>query len=409
MKIAVIGGGASGLCCAIAAADKAHREKINADITIYEAKDRVGKKILATGNGRCNMLNMHEIFPYFGDREFASVALKKHDAESNLSFFAEIGLYTRTDEEGRVYPLSNQASSVLDVLRFECVRLGVKIITDIEIKNINAKKGGFVLNNKIFADKLVLACGSAAGVKGFGGYELLKSLDHTVTKVAPSLTKLIVNNNTYIKQLKGVRQKAELKLIIDRKIIATEKGEVLFADYGLSGIAAMQLSAYVTRHFIKSKKLPTVALDLVPDMDEEFLKNAVIKICRHSKNGKAENILTGFMPKKIGEALLKQCGISLNAQCSDLSVKDIEKLVYTAKNWCFEISGVKDFSEAQVAAGGALCSEFSSQTLESKKHKGLYCCGEILDVDGLCGGYNLHWAWSSGRLCGESVVTGDNI
>lgn len=404
MKIAIIGGGASGLSCAIEAAEKAKRLKKPVEITVYESKDRVGKKILATGNGRCNMLNMNDKVCYFGDSDFAKAVTEKYSVKSNLQFFRRMGLYTRADEEGRVYPLSNQASGVLDILRFECERLGVKFVVDSEIRTIETKNDGFVLNKNHFANKVVLACGSAAGVKNFNGYSLLKNLGHTVTKINPSLTKLVVKDNTLLKPLKGVRQKATLKLFINGQFVTEEKGEVLFADYGLSGIAAMQLSAYIARHFIKNKTAPLVKIDLVPDFEKDALQKAVSEICNHNPEGKAENIFTGFMPKKIGEALLKECKIPFGKSCSLLSKKDIEALVTAAKGLSFEIISLKDFSEAQVVAGGALCSEFKKETLESKKQKNLFCCGELLDVDGLCGGYNLGWAWSSGRLCGNSLI-----
>ena len=406
MKIAIIGGGASGLSCAIEGAQTALRKGIKAEITIFEAKDRVGKKILATGNGRCNMMNIHDDVPYFGDNNFAKTVLKKFSVKSNLRFFSEMGLYTRSDEEGRIYPLSNQATGVLDALRFECARLKVKTVTDSEIIKIEKKGSKFLLNGEILFDKVVFACGSCAQVKNFSGYELIQSLGHTVTKINPSLTKLTVKNPQKLKALKGVRQKVELKLAYNRKLIAEEKGEILFADYGLSGIAVMQLSAYVARMDMK-RELPVVSVDLVPDFDKNSLLKELERLISRNRNGTADNLLTGFMPKKIGEAVLKDCGISVGTTFDKLQRKDLIKITETAKSWCFEINGTKDFSDGQVVSGGVKCSEFSNETLESKKHKGLYCCGELLDIDGLCGGYNLGWAWSSGRLCGKSMITGE--
>lgn len=407
MKIAIVGGGASGLACAIEAAKTAKEKAVEAEITVYEAKDRVGKKILATGNGRCNMLNINEA-DYFGDNAFAKAVLERLDAESNLNFFSEMGLFTRTDEEGRVYPLSNQASTVLDVLRFECARLGVKFVTDCEITKIEKAEKGFRLNDEFFCHKLVLSCGSKAQVKNFCGYELLKSLGHTVTKISPSLTKLTVKNQKSFKALKGIRHKAEISLYIDEKQVAAEKGELLFADYGLSGIAVMQLSAYVARHFKNSKTLPVVALDLIPDYDFSFIKDTLMRLCERNPDGTADTLLMGFMPKKVGEAVLKECGIAFDKKLRDISRKELSLLAGTSKNWHHEISGTKDFADGQVVSGGALCKEFHRETLQSKKVSGLFCSGELLDVDGLCGGYNLLWAWSSGRLCGKSVITGDN-
>lgn len=407
VRIAIIGGGASGLACAIEASQTAANLNKKVQITVFEAKDRVGKKLLATGNGRCNMMNTYEDVRYFGDSDFAEKVLCKYDVKSNLDFFSRLGLYTRTDEEGRVYPLSNQASGVLDSLRFECERLGVEFVTDNEIKSISKKGDFFVLNGSHKFDKVVIACGSAAQVKGFCGYELLKSLGHTVTKLAPSLTKLTVTNPQKLRTLKGLRQRCEVNLFIDNRKVTTEKGEILFADYGLSGIAIMQLSSFVARHFMKNRTLPVVSVDLVPDYDEDFITNTLLRLCKRNPEGEAGNLLSGFMPKRIGEAVMKDCGIKKDTLFKTVNEKDIKRLSKLVKSWSFEINGTKDFSDAQVVSGGAVCSEFYSETLMSKKHKELYCCGEILDVDGPCGGYNLQWAWSSGRLCGKSLIEGE--
>lgn len=408
MKIAIIGGGASGLAAAIEASLKAREKKLKAEITVFEAKDRVGKKLLATGNGRCNMMNLNENISYFGDNDFASRVLSRYSVESNLRFFSDMGLFTRSDEEGRVYPLSNQATGVLDALRFECERLGVNFVTDCEIKSITKRNDSFILNGKDAFDKVILACGSSAQVKGFNGYELIKSLGHTVTKLAPSLTKLTVTDSQKLRVLKGLRHRCDVSLYIDNRLVTTEKGELLFADYGLSGIAIMQLSSFVARHFMHSKTLPTVKVDLVPDYNADFIAKALSALIKRNPEGQSGNLLLGFMPKKVGEAVMKDCGIKKDSPMKGLKERDIRKLSEMVKCWEFQINGTKDFSDAQVVSGGAACKEFYSETLMSKKHRGLYCCGELLDIDGPCGGYNLQWAWSSGRLCGESVITGDN-
>lgn len=400
MKIAIIGGGASGLTCAITAARSAKEKGEKAEITVYEANDRVGRKILATGNGRCNMMNENENVRYFGDNDFTRNALAKFDVKSNLEFFASMGLYTRSDEEGRIYPLSNQASGVLDALRLECERLGVKTVCGSQITRI--KKVGTVFESDCFkADKVVLALGSKASVKGFKGYDLLHNLGHNVIKPRPSLTKLVVADNKYVKQLKGIRHKCDLALFIGGKKMSEVSGELLFTDYGLSGIAVMQLSAYVTRCVGSDIK---VCCDMIPNFEYKEVSDLIKKIVSHDRKMKCENLLSGFMPKKIGEVIIKNCGLSVSDEVGTLTENDIDKIAEKAKNLPFEIKDVKGFEEAQVVSGGADTREFDSNTLRSKKVKGLYCCGELLNVDGLCGGYNLHWAWSSGRLCGESLI-----
>ena len=402
MKIAINGGGASGLCCAIAAARKSADK--NAEIVIYESKDRVGKKILATGNGRCNMFNTFAGADDYSSPDFVRDIISRYDADAVRLFFESLGLYTRTDEEGRAYPLSNQATSVLDVLRLECEHLGIKTLCDSEITSIKKQGKAFILSDGKAYDKVVLACGGKAVAKNFGGYELLKDSGHTVTKLMPALTKLTVKDNTYTKQLKGIRHKANLKLFIDGKKIAEENGELLFADYGLSGIAVMQLSSFVARHFRVSKTLPVVGCDFVPSMSFGELCESLERICRYNKEMKAENLLTGFMPKKLGETVLKSVGVSLNSAVSQLSAKDIKNIASVCKGFKFEITALRPFDDAQVTSGGADLREFDSSTLESKKVKNLYCCGELLDIDGPCGGYNLLWAFASGIAVGESLM-----
>jgi len=404
MKLAVIGGGASGLACAIEACRSAKKQNISIGVTVFEANDRVGKKLLATGNGRCNMTNI-KISPafYFGNRSFSKAALEKYPPESNIAFFESMGLYSKADSEGRVYPLSNQASGVLDALRFECERLGVVFRCGEKVKEITPFKGRYKINEAELFDAVVLACGGAAAVKDYNGYRLLASLGHSVTKTSPSLVKLTTPLQL-TKQLKGLRAFVKMTLRVGQKIIHEESGELLFGDFSLSGIAAMQLSAYVTRHFQKSKVHPTVSVDFVPTMSFDFLVGALKKICANAGNTSCENLLYGFMPKRIGSVIVKQAGFSPSEPISRLSGKDIKKIAALCKSFDFEIDGTKGFFEAQVTAGGAKTDEFDSRTLQSKLHKGLFCCGEMLDVDALCGGYNLQWAWSSGRLCGKSCL-----
>lgn len=402
MNIAVIGGGASGLCCSIEAA------KGGASVTLYEAKDRVGKKILATGNGRCNMLNSFATARDYSAPSFADGVLGRYDAAFVCRFFEQLGLYSRADEEGRVYPLSNQASSVLDVLRFECERLGVKTLCTAEITDIKKQSGKFRLSDGKVYDKVVLCCGGKAGAKNFGGYELLKNMGHTVTKLMPALTKLTVKDNTYTKQLKGIRHKAELSLYIDGEKISSEKGELLFTDYGLSGIATMQLSSLIARHMRKRKAAFGIVCDFVPDMSFNELCENIKKITLHNKDMKSENLLTGFMPKKLGEAVVKSAGVPVVKAVGQLGDKEIKTIASGAKKFSFSVSGLRSFDDAQVVSGGADLREFDKYTLESLRCKNLYACGELLDIDGPCGGYNLLWAFASGIAVGRQISNDKN-
>lgn len=402
MKIAIIGAGASGLACGISIAQNAVKNNLKVNITIYEGKDRAGRKILATGNGRCNLMNLNERNCYFDKNGFSEYALERFNVRSNLDFFAGLGLYTRSDDEGRIYPLSNQASSVLDALRFACQRLGIKIICDNPVKKIKATSEGFRIDEKDNFDSLVLACGGKAGVKNFNGYELLKQLGHNVTEIKPSLTKLEVEDKIFIRQLKGIRQKGVFSVFDSERFLAEEKGEILFTDYGLSGIAIMQLSAYVVR----AKKISDIKIkaDFVPEFSYDELFSAIKYFAAANPMEKNENLLSGFVAKKLGETIIKSLGISLSAPFSSLDEKKIKAITSSLKKKIFTVSAVKGFEDAQVTAGGADSKSFNSRTMESKTISNLYCIGELLDVDGLCGGYNLHWAWSSGRLCGESII-----
>ncbi|MCM1365547.1 MAG: NAD(P)/FAD-dependent oxidoreductase [Faecalibacterium sp.] len=403
MKIAIIGGGASGLACAIEAMREAKKLGKKISVTVFESNDRVGKKLLATGNGRCNMTNLDtSLSTYFGKYAFYRSALEQYPPQSNIEFFNSLGLYTKADSEGRVYPLSNQAASVLDVLRLECERLGIIFLCGETVKKIAKSQNAYKINDVKIYDKVVLACGGKAAVKQHNGYELLTSLGHSVTKTFPSLVKL-TTSNPVAKQLKGIRAAVKMTLISDGKPVAEESGELLFGDGVLSGIASMQLSAFAARC---NEKL-TVRVNFIPSMNYSELTDAIEHIHKNAGETKAENLLLGFMPKKIGMVIIKNAGISPERKISTLTAADIKAIAAMCKKFDFDISGTKGFADAQVTAGGANTDEFRNKTMESKKCKGLYCCGELLDVDALCGGYNLQWAWSSGRLCGKSIVSGE--
>lgn len=407
MKIAIIGGGASGLACAVSVLSLSKEKGLLAEVDVIEKNDRVGKKLLATGNGRCNLTNLFvdkNCYPY--SYHFAETALRRFSPESTLDFFSSLGLYCVSDSEGRVYPMSNQASAVLDALRFSCEEAGVKFICGTECQSVKKSGGGFLINGGTVYDKVVFACGAKAGVKGYQSYELLSSLGHSVTKTAPSLVKL-VSSDKALRPLKGIRAAAKVSLFDGKTLLKEEAGELQFGDNTVSGIAAMQLSVFASRHFLKSKAPLRLTVDFVPEMGFDKLFSALENTVRLHPGFAAENLLTGFMPKKVGMMLLKRAGIGQDEKLSVLDGKKLKSLCALCKKCDFEITGTADFSFAQVTAGGVKTDEFDPKTMQSKKHKGLYCIGEMLDVDGLCGGYNLQWAWSSARCCARSIVTGE--
>ncbi|MDD6021072.1 MAG: NAD(P)/FAD-dependent oxidoreductase [Acutalibacteraceae bacterium] len=403
MNVAIIGGGASGLACAVELAGRG----CGAKITVFEGNDRVGKKLLATGNGRCNLTNLSAESGGYRNMAFASYALSVFPPESNIGFFNSIGLYTRTDPCGRVYPLSNQASSVLDSLRFAAQNLGVNIITDIRVHNVEKREGKFFINGKGGYDFVVLSTGGKAapsqGSDG-SGYKILRSFGHRITKLSPSLVQLETKNKVCVKQLKGVRCEVNMTLSLDGKVACQKHGELLFTDYGLSGIVSMEISAYASPYINSGGKNAAVSVDLVPSYNEQTLEACLKKQAGIFPEKAAEDILSGFLPKKIGQSVLKSLGISGAEAAGGLPEKTFGKLAAALKSFTFEISGTKDFSFAQVTAGGADTDEFDRKTMQSKKVENLFCAGEILDVDGDCGGFNLNWAWSSGRLAARSIA-----
>ena len=403
-KIAIIGGGASGLACAIEILHTVKdREEIK--VTVFEKLSRIGKKILVTGNGRCNLTNVNAIDNgYRGNVAFAEYALHKFTPEDNIKFFNNIGLYTRAEDEGRVYPMSNQASSVLDALRFECARLGVEIVCDynaVHLKSIfNGVVNKLVVNNRDRFDYVVVAAGGkAAKVHGTDGdsYELLKMMGHKITPIAPALVSL--NCEDFTKALKGVRSICGMDLIIDGKKALENYGEVQFTDYGLSGIPIMQLSRFVS---MSPSNDIYINLDVTPDFTSDEIENYLFDR-REFGTGICENLLIGVMNKQLCITLLKECSIAPNGKIMDLTDDEIIRLANLCKCWKIRVKTARGFDFAQVTAGGADCSQFNSQTMESKLVEKLFCCGEALDIDGDCGGYNLQWAWSSGRLAGRTI------
>lgn len=415
--ITIIGAGASGLMAGISALMELKRQNKAKKIIILDHLNRVGKKILVTGNGKCNLSNKNVSINNYHSQQIkiAENIINRFPYSSTIKLFKSIGLETKLDPSGRVYPRSEQASSVLDLMRIKLNSLGAEEITSFKINNIKNKGSFFLISSEekvIKAKTVIIATGGFTtpdqGCDG-SGYLYLKEFGHKITPVFPSLTQIKVSNKI-VRSLKGMRSHCKISLIADNIKIKEELGELQFTEYGLSGICAFQLSRLVsefsllkTIHGEKHSKIK-ISIDLVPELNRDetlqFIKNRITS----NPHMTFENFLTGVINNRIGQALIKSCGFNLTQNIANLSEDDILTLSNTLKSWEFNPIGTMPFKNAQVTAGGADLKYFNKDTLESKKVKNLYACGEVLDVDGDCGGFNLQWAWSSGYVAGLSAA-----
>ena len=399
--VAVIGGCAAGMAAAINA--KRRNPKLN--IAIIEKLPRLGKKILATGNGRCNLTNLNAKCSDYKNSDFVQHTLVAYRPDRVIGFFESMGLLTYSDSEGRVYPRSNMAASVLDALRFEVENLGIDVVCDTPVENVKKTDGGFILNGNIKCCKLLIATGGKAspsqGSDG-SGYALASSLGHTVTKLYPSLVPLTVNGN--VKSLKGVRARNVTLTLTNGKTVKTTSGELLFTENGISGIAAMELASKAGELLGDVKCKPFTEIDFLPDFSEKELVDYLLNIRKIKGNCPADVLFTGVLPWAIGVEICKAAKLyKQDRLISSLSNTDVVQVAKKAKKYVLEISGTKGFANAQVTSGGISVSEINPETMESKLCKGLYFAGEIIDVDAGCGGFNLQWAFASGLLAGENI------
>ena len=403
-QVTVIGGGAAGLTAAIWAA------RSGADVSVIEHTDRVGKKILSTGNGRCNLTNskMDKSCYRSGQPDFPMTAIGQFGWKDALRWFSSMGLLCKSRMDTYYYPVSDQASAVLDCLRLECGRLGVKVITGCSperiIREKKKKTPGFRIETNLGvkqAEGLILACGSKAapntGSDG-SGYELAAAFGHRIIKPLPALVQLRCQGN-YYRQLAGIRTEARMRLEIDGQRAAEEQGELQITDYGLSGIPIFQLSRYAARALDEKKKV-RVVVDFLPYMEKEESRIFLEKRFEEFGWRRGEDFLTGVVHKKLAVVFLKMSGIPLDQPAASATRRQRDHLLKAMKSYEALVSSVNPFANAQVCCGGVDVREVDPKTMESKLVKDLYFAGEILDVDGICGGYNLQWAWSSGRAAG---------
>lgn len=399
-NIAVIGGGASGMMAAITAA------KHGAAVTIYEPKERLGKKLLATGNGKCNFTNLHQTMEcYRGTKpEFAKGILEAFTVEQTLAFFESIGIVPKV-KNGYVYPNSEQAASVADALFMEVKERNI-VVKKEEVTALKKNKNGYTVNteqgNQTY-DKIILCVGSRAGMSEkteFLGYRLAEGLGISLVPVRPALVQLRCAEK-WFKTVSGVRTEAVVTLFADGKKIAREQGEILFADYGLSGIPVFQISRFAGEALDDNKKV-TCTLDFFPQHTFEEMKELLKQRAENSGIKTAEELLVGLLNHKLNYIFLKESGMNPTAS-AEREFADVKKRAALAgayKSLTCTVTATNPFANAQVCAGGVATDELNDKTLEVKKLQGCYVAGELADIDGTCGGYNLQWAWSSGYVAG---------
>ena len=396
MVIGIIGAGASGMAAALAAA-----ENPDVQVILMERQARVGKKLSATGNGRCNLTNLHALEGgYHGDdASFAEPALKAFDVGQTLEWFSEMGLYTVAENSGRVYPYSDQANSVVDVLRFALEKPNIQLLTGFEVTRVKKREGGFRVEGAEEAfdvDKLIVACGGLAGSKlggGMFGYRFLRGFGHKCTKLRPTLVQL-KSGWSGCASLKGVRANCHAAIYHNGVLHSQSTGEIQLTEQGVSGPVIFEIS----RDACQGTGEWTCRLDFLPDMTAEQIYGKISK--RKAMNFNAEDLLTGILHNRLGKVLVQSAGISGYVPVAQLEDEELRTVSRVVKNFEVALTEPLGMDAAQVTAGGIVTGEFDPNTMESKLVPGLYACGEVLDIDGDCGGFNLQWAWSSGRMAG---------
>ena len=403
-RVAIIGAGASGLVAAITAA------RAGAKIKIYEKNNKIGKKILATGNGRCNVTNQSiKTSNYHGlNPKFVNIAIDKFNSQVCKKFFGEIGIELAEGQNGRFYPASLQSSSVVRQLTYECISENVEISLNSEVQYIVKEGEKFALHvegKKEYADSILIATGGLAmptlGARD-SGYRFAKSFGHTIIPTFASLVQLECKED--FKSISGVKLQADVKIIQNRKEIAYASGDLLFTSYGLSGSAILDISRRVNRLLQNSDEV-IINIDLMRQYSKEQLKNILLKRLKNSNKKSVELWLDGFINSKLALFLSKDFRIK---NANELNTKDIINLVYMLKNFKATVVSSRGFKSAEVTAGGVNTDEVNPKTFESKLEKNLYISGEVLDIDADCGGYNLHWAWASGYSAGLSIAKSEH-
>lgn len=405
-RVIVAGGGAAGMMAAVSAI------RAGARVTILEKNPRIGKKILATGNGRCNYTNVNtDLTYYYGKNpQFVQGALSGFTVEDTIEFFKKLGIEPQVEDWGKVFPMSEQASSILDVFLYELNELGVKIVSEAFVKDIIKDTDEFSVrleNGEVYrGDRVIIATGGKAmpssGSDG-NGYDLAKKLGHTITDIFPALVQIMLEGS-YFKRIDGVKFVGTAEIIHQNQSVAKDRGDILFANYGVSGPPILQISRKAGKLFHEGKEA-YLKLTLMDRFTKEELRELIKERFQISPHKPVDFSLVGLINKRLIPVVLMEAGLSgLKRPAVDLSAKEQERIAKILTDWRFKIRGTKSWPSAQVTAGGVDTDEIDEYTLESKLVKGLFFAGEIIDIDGWCGGFNLQWAWSSGFIAGRSAA-----
>lgn len=406
-EILIIGGGAAGLMAAITAA----RQK--AKVTLLERLPRVGKKLLATGNGRCNYTNTDlDISRYHGSNpKFAQGILSRFGTEHTLAFFSELGIVPRVEQKGKVFPRSGQAGSILDVLRYEAEQLGVETLCDVEVSAIEPVRKGFqvttVTGNKYSGDKVILSTGGRAasnlGSNG-SGFALAQALGHKIIPPFPALVQLKLKAD-FLKQLAGIKVEGAAHILEEGKTLASDSGEILFTTYGVSGPPILQISR-AAGEMLQRGEIPWLRLNITPDLSQERLTTLLTERLRTQAEKSLDFSMVGFLNKQLAPVVIKAAGITdIKKPAGQITSRERTHLLTILQDWRFEVTGTLPWSQAQVTAGGIDTAGIDPQTLESLIVPGLYFAGEVIDIDGDSGGFNLQWAWATGHVAARAAAS----
>lgn len=406
--VIVVGAGASGLTAAIQAARK------GAHVLILEHMDKAGKKILVTGNGKCNFTNEKQGIAYYNGKNPAFVlpALRQFGFTETLQFFKELGIHPQNKRNGYYYPASGQAASVIEVLLLECKRLKVKIAYNVGIREIHRKAEGFSFHTKqgLFESMCcILATGGKAAKKtgsDGSGIPYIVGLGHKIIDLVPALVQL-QGKQSFLKEISGIRAEGTIRLYIENRKKTEDFGELQLTEFGVSGIPAFQVSRYASYGLLYGKRV-FVLLDFMSGFAiEEVISLMKQRFYTYGAGKNAAQALIGLFPEKLNCVFLKEARIQFQKPAQSCTQKELTALADVTKALRIDIIGTKGFDHAQVCAGGVDTDEINPTTMESRIVPGLYFAGEVVDIDGLCGGYNLQWAWSSGFVAGSTAA--DNI